>query len=1281
MDDFSEDTNPFQTDVDDVIEHNVDVDDTVVPEFAELPPSSPSPPPPEELVQTPTSEPPAVPSKHTFPEVRSYNQLNGYRSPIDLYLHSGEDVELRITEAIKTSEHSNTTYIAYVIVTGNYEARRRYSEFESLRNGLVKLYPVLIIPPIPSKQTIGDYAVKQAKAKEDAAMISRRKRMLQTFLNRVARHPVLSQEIIFHKFLDGNVPWSEVLHSPPLSTLPKSILKAPAYNPTDTSNPAYNALPNTSAAQPLRHPDQRFLDSEAFTNKFASHLNGPMEKVSRRTLKRWSELSTDHADLGAILNASSLSESGHLATAMEKTGQAIDATYMSTVRLAQDFEQTWVEPLNEYTQFASIIRKLLAFRHQKHVQFEMTQDSIDSKKEQLADLEKSEREAQRLQSALTRKPLSQGSVLTDDRGEERENVQGRISSEHREPEDESHISSSSITASSSRRRGTGMGLLNALSYSLHGMMDVDPETARRNSITKTRESLAQLEDALRLSAQDLKYTSSTIQADLDRFQRQKVADLREMCINMARTHRDWCKKNLEAWEAVKREVENIEEHPNRPPPKEPEVPTSPNNGITEPSGSHESDGTPEKWPDKDKLDPTPVGGEVNYMRPVEYNEPGAVRWRAFIGREVAKLLGYEDFKDYTIQDFPEGYQFFCHYKGPKGDPRTDLYLYGSPAGRFRSSPEFIRHGYWLITDETLDRRNCKCKYCSSNKSQTEISRDLGLTPSDKTIRIPRSRSEDANRPKIRPVPRVQKQRGLFLNTDRVADLRATRRFRLGELVWTALSPPIEGEKKNERIEFWPALINEFNLKVDVNPHSADEPWTVNQHHTYGVRLLGVPHSDILPENSLLPYQAYGPSTDLIECLRMTGKPFLLLNKNNFIGFCPIPLGTTNHIGAEQLSFNNGATPFAYAIQIAAHLIRFWTPVQQYTFYGEVPSTSSQGTKASDGRSVSPLKENRCQGLWWGAERIWMDEVVRLQPSRAQVFAGGSNLIYPPSPRADGRGVLMRINSIISLSGETKDSPRTCKVAGVLYELAEDNYEEPPPPSDSDPTTPPSPIPPTLTAAPPSSVATPTASTPVPVSHLSNAALTISTPAPNATASPAPMSSTSQQPTTTIFPFAAEKPQLADPFEHKPITPALSHMPPYSLPEPPPGYKFRAITRPGYEIILDVAFIAGRYYSRLFDHSLLKESLDDPNTNESRINQLRALVGLVSGALNSMACVEWTATRSKMFQSADTTARQNLLKYWRDDITEMQTEQSQNTSGPSSSRADVDLSPMDISMDI
>jgi len=113
-----------------------------------------------------------------------------------------------------------------------------------------------------------------------------------------------------------------------------------------------------------------------------------------------------------------------------------------------------------------------------------------------------------------------------------------------------------------KRRTPGMGLLNALSYTISGMMDVDPETARRNNITKTRESIAQLEDALQACARDLKYASVAIQTDLDRFQRQKVADLRDAALALAMAHRDWCKKNLETWEEVQKELENIELHPN-----------------------------------------------------------------------------------------------------------------------------------------------------------------------------------------------------------------------------------------------------------------------------------------------------------------------------------------------------------------------------------------------------------------------------------------------------------------------------------------------------------------------------------------------------------------------------------------------------------------------------------------------------------------------------------------------------------------------------------------------
>lgn len=45
------------------------------------------------------------------------------------------------------------------------------------------------------------------------------------------------------------------------------------------------------------------------------------------------DFAQDHAELGAALNGFSLNESEQLSTAIERTGQAIDTTYMSTTRL------------------------------------------------------------------------------------------------------------------------------------------------------------------------------------------------------------------------------------------------------------------------------------------------------------------------------------------------------------------------------------------------------------------------------------------------------------------------------------------------------------------------------------------------------------------------------------------------------------------------------------------------------------------------------------------------------------------------------------------------------------------------------------------------------------------------------------------------------------------------------------------------------------------------------------------------------------------------------------
>lgn len=158
--------------------------------------------------------------------------------------------------------------------------------------------------------------------------------------------------------------------------------------------------------------------------------------------------------------------------------------------------------MHEYGQFASIIKKLLVFRHQKHAQVELTQDGLEQKRATLEDLERNEREASRLGQALDRgRPSAprpggangEGATSANTNGDAVNATTDDSGAEVEQPQQSSPSIYSHVPPPPPvRRSASGMGLLNALSYTIHGMMDVDPETARRNSITKTRETISQV---------------------------------------------------------------------------------------------------------------------------------------------------------------------------------------------------------------------------------------------------------------------------------------------------------------------------------------------------------------------------------------------------------------------------------------------------------------------------------------------------------------------------------------------------------------------------------------------------------------------------------------------------------------------------------------------------------------------------------------------------------------------------------------------------------------------
>lgn len=314
----------------------------------------------------------------------------------------------------------------------------------------MNLHPTLIVPPIPEKHSMADYAAKPTKAKEDEAIIDHRKRMLTSFLNRCKRMEEIVADGVFWKFLDPNASWTEVLHSYPITSIPKNNLKAP---PLDPANPSagHNFLPVPSAAAKLKGAgkdslsasgtptsppstyattpsmaahstpgpqifgkfppsshelseeelDPYFVSFEGASKELETLLQGNMDKVNKRTISHLNAFSEDLAELGARFNGFSLSEqSATLAAAVEKIGQAVDSTYIATGDLSSSLSASFSEPMRESAQFAGIVRSVLRYRILKRVQEEMTRDELDKKRQLLDQLERSELESQRLSKHL-----------------------------------------------------------------------------------------------------------------------------------------------------------------------------------------------------------------------------------------------------------------------------------------------------------------------------------------------------------------------------------------------------------------------------------------------------------------------------------------------------------------------------------------------------------------------------------------------------------------------------------------------------------------------------------------------------------------------------------------------------------------------------------------------------------------------------------------------------------------------------------------------------------------
>ncbi|OJA08512.1 hypothetical protein AZE42_09195 [Rhizopogon vesiculosus] len=575
-----------------------------------------------------------------------------------------------------------------------------------------------------------------------------------------------------------------------------------------------------------------------------------------------------------------------------------------------------------------------------------------------------------------------------------------------------------------------------------------------------------------------------------------------------------------------------------------------------------------------------------------------------------------------------------------------------------------------------------------------------------------------------PAPKqsMLRERNSDLSSAYGPEVSTRRWFREGELLWCALNPAIEGPSGpggDDSILFWPGIVEETRMKpipipkdtimdesdrprpsTNINLSDGEVPWTIQHVLSYKMKLLGVSHSFYVPDDQVLPYQSIVPPDELIQAIHDVPIEDLQRDPARTSAFNPYS------ISGEKLSFPSAAASYGIALQVGANIAGYWAPTDdwEFKFVVEHPNagipppqrpsstfqsldsvmnstmtynanlTTSLATPSASGSntpnipatlpSLAPgqtITQTRYQGLWWGAERIWTDELIRLKFSRAQVAPKGNEFIYAPARPskkaqeyaqvmsgdievggAETRGVFMRLEGLYISDSPTRGGSKVCHAVGTLYELVDEDWEE----EDSlesevvegkgkgkanangiasaDGT----PVVDGVTAG-LSFMSAPSPFKPPPLANPDPAVPIGSTTTDVLSHGNIPWASSSSS--------SAPKHSANDALSR----PVLSS--PFPLPEAPEGFKFRPILKPNTELIVDLTWIAGRYYPGLLKHKLLDRHVERALASGGM--QLWALEGLTPGYYNAMDPTKWRATRTLMVREADREARVGLEKHW------------------------------------
>lgn len=335
-------------------------------------------------------------------------------------------------KVIATERLMNSSVVMYSIELIDEEGyrvvvKRRYSEFRSLRDNLVKLFPLQVVPPVPERHSLLMYLLSTVSSSKELCIIETRKRSFENFLEDLIFNSdkMLRESVLTHKFFDPNYEqcWNNALNEPPVNLIPDNLLLANPMNPID-QNGLYSLLPTMGGFdanskvdhmgslrqmnEELKKLNQRILYFESTEVNEDDHITSSILHLSERQFREIPEdliefesafhrnikatgdsqtISTKMihdikslinvlVEMGGNLNNFSLqvhelrNPSNSLSFLIEKFGSAIDSSFLSY----ESFQEKSLipelqEPISQLSQYYTVTLQIMKFYKHKLMQY------------------------------------------------------------------------------------------------------------------------------------------------------------------------------------------------------------------------------------------------------------------------------------------------------------------------------------------------------------------------------------------------------------------------------------------------------------------------------------------------------------------------------------------------------------------------------------------------------------------------------------------------------------------------------------------------------------------------------------------------------------------------------------------------------------------------------------------------------------------------------------------------------------------------------------------------